>query len=155
MLFSVGILCTHYTVHCAHTRCYKNYFKDKILHCNFYQSRCTVPITNYNSVGFAMPMYRIDTSNEIKTLYWNVPQSELFQPYSDTPIAVYITIVVYKTISNNFPLNIRKSNKYKNAKRTKTVKEFSTPLRSYYVFIISNIFKHSKRFAHVQWCTYT
>lgn len=97
-----------YTVHYAHTRCYKNYFKDKILHCNFYQSRYIVPITNYNSVGSAMPMtYRIDTLNEIKTLYRNVPQSELSQPYSDTPIAVYnITIVIFKIISNNFPLNI-------------------------------------------------
>lgn len=39
-------------------------------------------ITNYNSVGFAMPMYCIDTSNAIKTLYRNVSQSELSQPYS-------------------------------------------------------------------------
>jgi len=96
-----------------------------------------------------MPMYCIDTSNEIKTLYRNVPQSELSLPYSDTPIAVYITVVAYKIKSDNFPLNIRKSCKYKNAKRTKTIKEFSTPLCSYYVSI-SNIFKHSKRFAHVQ-----
>lgn len=73
---------------------------------------------NYNSVGFAMSMYCIDTSNEIKTLYRNVPQSELSQPYTDTPIAVYITVVVYRIITNNFLLNIRKSFKYKNICKT-------------------------------------